>query len=799
MIPHADGPAEAWTEPFSPAVHPDGTLIATRSAENKLRLWHVKSQQPASDEFSCEGSVSQLSFSSDGRWLFAKCQDEWTVRSVAKPESVIGRFPDNVSLTAVYSAESQRLATLIKSGSEDASKCEITVRILDGSEPVEVRRVTVDAHIGRHVAWVDGNHLLVCGESRGRTTPSTLFLISMEADQPIVKRETLSRDGRVAEVAVAADHRHYLVSTYRSTTCWKLGQEEHVWQVGTSEAGRRHQLHIGDGDWILLHEKGQTTGERPAIVRSLKNGNELWRKEDVIAASASGKAFCVVDAKGVEVWELSIQQNRPDQISENHTDPISVIRQAVLPQDFDAEGAGWDRFRVATRGARGGTASGVPENLRPLLAKLPPPKISLQKLAGDVETAVKRHPRWKAGVALLGFLEAELGNHERSVKLFEQVIAEKEHPITPEAAWIFGLALEGKSPQLDRTVIALYEINVEGERDSATALRESAIGSLSRLYANDGRRDEAKRLLQRLTEPEGPYVVCPWARGEFYKNRCTECHQQERSLENYILMANTLTDIGAPVEARMSLARISVSFKNAYDSDEAWAKANNFVGDWEYQGKEAYQPAKVKAESSITPQLILKALESGVFNDTNPLKAASREPASDIELFLGVRGESGKSILFSPVIDMLALAAQAKGADAAIANIQIDRMLADSFQKNSSQNDPDQLEVGIAATVFAFQRNDLDAAEKRIETLNKPLPDEKVREAAVGLWLVAREALKHERTRKYGEKLTERALAAAEQQDDALWAKAVREELQEHDQERTNDASINETAPGSQE
>ena len=116
LIPHADGPAEAWTEPFSPALHPDGTLIATRSADNKLRLWHVKSQQPASDEFSYEGSVSQLSFSSDGRWLFSKCQDEWTVRSVAKPESVIGRFPDNVSLTAVYSAESQRLATLKNSG-----------------------------------------------------------------------------------------------------------------------------------------------------------------------------------------------------------------------------------------------------------------------------------------------------------------------------------------------------------------------------------------------------------------------------------------------------------------------------------------------------------------------------------------------------------------------------------------------------------------------------------------------------------------------------------------------------------
>lgn len=149
--------------------------------------------------------------------------------------------------------------------------------------------------------------------------------------------------------------------------------------------------------------------------------------------------------------------------------------------------------------------------------------------------------------------------------------------------------------------------------------------------------------------------------------------------------------------------------------------------------------------------------------------------------------------------DFDAEGAQAKDAAAQIAIIQINRMLFASFQKNFTRNDPDQLEVGIPAKAFAFQRNDLDAAEQRIEMLNKPLPGEETRKAAVGLWLVAREALEHERTREYGEKLTERALAAAEQQDDPRWAKAIREELEEHDQERTNDASINETAPGSQE
>lgn len=245
-------------------------------------------------------------------------------------------------------------------------------------------------------------------------------------------------------------------------------------------------------------------------------------------------------------------------------------------------------------------------------------------------------------------------------------------------------------------------------------------------------------------------------------------------------MANALTDIGSPVEARMSLARISASFKNAYDSDKAWAEANTIVPDWEYQGKEAFQPARAKAESRITPQLLLNALVSGLTIDSDSRKTAIGKSASSIDLMLGVRGEDGKSTLFSPVIDMLDLVAQAKGEEPSIANVRIDHLLADAFER-----DPDQLEVGIAATLFAFQRNDLDAAEKRLKTLQKPLPHEEQRKAAVGLWLVAREALKHERTREIGTQLAERALAAANEQDDPLWTEAILIERQTSEQTRS--------------
>ena len=72
------------------------------------------------------------------------------------------------------------------------------------------------------------------------------------------------------KITVAPDRKHLVVSNYAAATCWKLGRKEHLWKIGTSEAGRSHDVHFGK-DWVLLHEKGETTAARPAIVRSLDN------------------------------------------------------------------------------------------------------------------------------------------------------------------------------------------------------------------------------------------------------------------------------------------------------------------------------------------------------------------------------------------------------------------------------------------------------------------------------------------------------------------------------------------------
>ena len=84
------------------------------------------------------------------------------------------------------------------------------------------------------------------------------------------------------------------------------------------------------------------------------------------------------------------------------------------------------------------------------------------------------------------------------------------------------------------------------------------------------------------------------------------------------------------------------------------------------------------------------------------------------------------------------------------------------------------MEAGIAATVFAFLRNDQESAENRLQKLEELVDGKESRETDLCLWLVARLALASESTRATGEKLADRALTAAGKQSDPLWKEAIR-------------------------
>lgn len=502
------------------------------------------------------------------------------------------------------------------------------------------------------------------------------------------------------------------------------------------------------------------------------------------------------EARPNDQWPLL--GNPPDDAVFQIGEPLLEIRKQPYknekrpPTDPD-----WGRFRANSTYEAIGRNRGLLQKLTPQLKDTVEQKIYLAKTIREVEQTIEQDPNWKAGVAVLAFLEAELGNEQRAVELIETVLADTENPITCSAAMTFGQALEGKTAALDQLVIRLYEKSVGqwGEFELGEpeySLNLSPIQNLAGLYAKYGRREEARRLLLRLTIPEGvgvggsknKFVTCPPGRvlldysdsgpedlypkvrteDQVPDSNCMACHRKERNLFSYLTMSDKLTDLGYPVDARLSLARIDASFGNSYSSDDDWRQAKTP----RLYCTSEFQPVSEKVDRAITPQAVLEALESGAFNDIDFTKPVIAKNATGIDLMLSVRGEYGKSTVFSSVVDLLELAVNSKGDEAAVTIVQIDQLLADEFAKH-----PENVEAGIAATVCAFLRGDFEAAQTRSQKLNERVAATKPEQSDVALWLVARLALDNEKTEAIGESLTKRALAAAEKSADPLFKEAI--------------------------
>ncbi|MEL6108645.1 MAG: fasciclin domain-containing protein [Planctomycetota bacterium] len=459
--------------------------------------------------------------------------------------------------------------------------------------------------------------------------------------------------------------------------------------------------------------------------------------------------------------------NGPDSIWRDLPDPAYFLRLKVIPRDISSEGAGWDRFTLESHRDRDGTGSGVPVILKPLLTDTD----AVREVAREVESKLEQHPQWIAGVAVLGFLEAELGHDQRATELWETVLAETDSPFPGQSAWMFGLSMQGKSKAIDRLAVRLFERSLAEDREPTLALRVSALQSLALLYAKYDRRQDARRLLYRLADPEDDQVVhCSCSLPPRTNTaRCTECHQKERSLFNYTVMSSRLSEIGYPVDALLSLAHIDASFANAYGSDEGWASANTNAPDLESAGRETFQPVRRQVLKAMTPKAVLNALESGVSVGSGLSKMVIAEAATQIDLMVTVRGENGKSTLYSPVIELFELAASSDQDNETV--VRINELLSEELRRH-----PENVEAAIAATVFAFVRNKLAAAEKRLETLNDLIRDTEVQRGDVALWLVARLAIRNDRTRDIGRRLADRALAAAGDRKNALWKEAIDDE-----------------------
>jgi len=456
-------------------------------------------------------------------------------------------------------------------------------------------------------------------------------------------------------------------------------------------------------------------------------------------------------------------------------DPVFYLRCVLLPTDF--EQPGWQRLSVTSASDNQYGVDGHLTLARPLYHD----REALRQFATEIRELIEKHPKWVSGWALLAFIEAESGNTRAAVDVLrERFLDADSDEIPPSAAWLLGECLAGKDDELNRVVIELLEPVVRKiatltyKRPAGThgptgpkSLRLSPIKTLAGLYAKYGRELEARQLLYGLVDSTNQHPLVEGYAGNTMGTtlsctgqRCLACHQVERGESNFpsyydfTELSGAMTDIGYPVDSLIALARMDKSYGNAFDSAKGWLDDRpQWAGYLMFKIEHGYfDEQQSKAERRVTPGTVLEALELDTFQ-----RSSRVDGKVVLDLMLSVRGEGpdAKATVFSPVVDILKLAAESKGTVAAKDIAELDKRLV-----ALSEQHPKSIEAGIAATVFAFLRNDLESAKDRLKRLQAITDYPKSDGAA--FWLAARHALQHDQTRIIGAVLAERALTAAE-------------------------------------
>jgi tetratricopeptide (TPR) repeat protein len=442
---------------------------------------------------------------------------------------------------------------------------------------------------------------------------------------------------------------------------------------------------------------------------------------------------------------------------------------AVIPRE-DSDFEPWEAATQILSYGSEGRADGVITRLLSIARK----QQRLPELKEEVRAALEKRPDWIGGKAILAILEIQTGNKEAGKKLWQETFADPKSDVPAVARFILCQELEFYSGVEDVAVQTLEGGIEELMKDGNYEYSYSPARRLVWWYEHLGRDADAKKLKMRFVTTE---QADPGYGGGYW---------QYRTVQNKLSIAQELQRTGDTIEA--------VKLFNQLLADkDTLGQANRYFG-----GEEQFTQQVEMGLRTALKSLKPATLPAAVGTLLTPREGTPADKSVlDLVVFFESRdlAKSTFNCVFATAI---------KSAETS-PEVRRDAMakLAELAKKH-----PNDFSVHTAAALAALAdgkpegtRAAIDRLVKLIEsTPLEPLPANgraNARQRAdaqpqVLLWLVARECLGKEKDREpyraAGEKIAERAVAAAKRQQDQFFVIAMLREWGQLDLDRGDKA-----------
>ncbi len=475
-------------------------------------------------------------------------------------------------------------------------------------------------------------------------------------------------------------------------------------------------------------------------------GMRLFRK--MWKANPDSRANLMANMDAEAIWQMP-------EIYDN-------LREAVIPAAGKTRLGPWASVDHIYSWNGDGKVTGIVSRMMEAAAR----QNKLDALAAEVEEGLKRHPEWDGGRALRAIILVRKGKVDEAKAAFEDLL-KGDRAIPSNARMIVGQELDGIKPLADLE-LKFYEGAVEDEDDeNGMDYQWGPAKRLVTLYHRAGKDAEAREMVIKYSRKPGRNNYGPG----------NQAYAGYQRMQNATAFGQQMLELGYPADAVRFLDEI-------LGDTEAVEGTKQVYGGQEdnYMLRQARQnlDQALKGLSAANLARTLQALAPSPRPADPKAKGPRPLPPVDLVLIVSPR-ELDKSAVTSLFAEALKSAVKAKDAKA-IADLK-------ATLERRAEADPKDLTTAIASALVATSEGDSEATARTSARLvelveSAPLdpiaadarPNARQRaEAArqLGLWLVARECLRQEPSRKAGAILEARSLEAARRQPDNRWSLAM--------------------------